>query len=76
MERTHKFDSYFKKKMAHTNSLHIVVTHGFYVVDFGYKNGARKSYANYCAITGIEIKGKKSRLFLDNSCQHFSQNYP
>lgn len=75
--RTNKFDSHLKKKYhhAHNKVFHLIITHGIFVCDFAILNGGKKSYANYCAISAIEINGKTSNLVLDSSCAHFAKHY-
>ncbi len=71
-ERTRMMVKEFKN--LHTDSdkrvAHIVVTHGYFVTKFSQHFYGKTSYASYCAISGIQMNGRKANLILDNYSDH------
>eukprot|EP00347_Sterkiella_histriomuscorum_P018253 403346213 len=76
--RTQNFSGHLIKKyqhqsMQHEKVLHIAVSHGAFVSNFGHLHGGSRDTSHYCSISAIQIEKNKVRLMHDSSNIHFNQ---
>jgi hypothetical protein len=56
-----------KKKVAH-----VVVSHGYFVNKMALQLNGVVGFSDYCSITGISMKGRKTKLILDSFSGHLT----
>ena len=54
----------------HEKVLHLIVSHGYSVECFSTLNGGKKTFPDYCAISGIEIHNDNINLLFDGCTNH------